>query len=469
MRKLWISLLLLSFVSLVKAQNTDSSKVYQFSLKDAIAYAMEHNVDMINAQLDIKKAQRKVWETTAIGLPQINGTVSFTDNLDLRTTLFPDFITQSVVGINTGLFGLTPVAPVPESRTVPVQFGSQYQASWGFTATQIIFNGEYLVGLQASRAFLQMSKNAEEKTELDTRQKVAQAYNNALVMNESVRLNQQTLANMQTILSDMQAFSNQGLMDATDVQQMQLTVNNLKISLSNLKTIRELSLKMLKLQIGLNLQDSLLLTDSLQNLVENSKVELLLTQQFDINQMIEYKMLLNQEEIQNLSLKQQQSKVLPSISAFYNFSKDAQRDSFDIFKSGDDYPWYKASSVGVQIKVPIFASGMRWAKIQQEKIELDKVRNQRINAEEAFVIQYEQNKANLKNSLDNFQHANENLKYAKNIYNQTLSKYKVGTASSLDLAQTQNQYLQAQNQYFQSIIQLMNNKFALEKMFNVKE
>jgi len=472
--KFILAIPLLIMVLSLRAQegNTDSitvTLIYKFSLQDAVNYALEHNVDMLNARLDITKAKRKVWETTAIGLPQVNGTVSFTDNLDLRTTLFPDFITQSVVGINTGLFGLTPVAPIPERRTMPVQFGSQYQASWGFTATQIIFNGEYIVGLQASRAFLEMSKNAEEKADLDTRQKVAQAYNNALVMNENVRLNEHTLKNMQKILSDMQAFNKQGLMDETDVQQMKLTVNNLKIVLDNLKIYKDISLKLLKLQTGLSLSDSLVLSDSLQNIVQNSKAESLLTQEFDINQMIEYKMLLNQEEIQNLSMKQQQSKVLPSLSAYYNFSKDAQRDSFNFFKTGDDYPWFKASSVGLQLKIPIFASGSRWSKIQQQKIELDKIRNKKENAEQAFVIQYEQNKANLQNSLQNFEHASENLKYAENIYNNTVSKYKAGTASSLNLAQAQNQYLNSQNQYFQAIIKLMNNKLALEKMFNIKK
>ncbi len=471
MKRLLLVISILSLTLKVSAQEkeTDSLKIYSFSLQDAVNYALVHNVDMKNARLDIKIAQRKVWETTAIGLPQVNGTLNFTDNLNLRTTLFPDFITQSVVGINTGLFGLKPVAPVPESRTMPVQFGSQYQALWGFTATQLIFSGEYLVGLQASRAFLEMSKNAEEKTDLDTRQKVAQAYNNVLIMHESLDLNKQTLINMAKILSDMKAFNKQGLMDAVDIQQMQLTVNKLKNSLASLNIYNTLSVKLLKLQIGLRQQDSLILTESLQDMIKNTKAEILLTQNFDINQMIEYKILLNQEQIQNLSLKQQESKILPTISAYYNFSKDAQRDSFDIFKSGDAYPWFKTSSVGLKMNIPIFASGSRWAKIQQQKIALDKIRNQRINAEEGFSIQYEQNRANLKKSMDNFDNAAQNLKYAANIYQQTLSKYKAGTASSLDIAQTQNQYLQVQNSYFQAIIELMNSKLALEKMLNIKK
>ncbi|MCK5537170.1 MAG: TolC family protein [Bacteroidales bacterium] len=464
-----VSLLFLVSGNILWAQEIqDSSSIYKFTVDEAINHALQYNASVKNAAIDIEIAKKTVWETTAIGLPIVSANISVVDNLDLRTTLFPDFITSSVVGINQGIFGLTPIAPIPESRTMPVQFGSQYGANWGITATQLIFSGEYIVGLQASKAYLKMSKNAMEKTKIDTREAVSQSYYNALVMDKSVELTQFTYMNMIKVLEDMQERSNSGFIEQLDVDQMQLTVNNMKSSLSSIKIYRELAHKMLKIQLGLSIKDSVVLKQNLNEIILNTDYEALLLQNFDLENFIDYKIINNQENLQKLSLKQQQSKTLPTLSAYYTFGKDAQRDSFNFFQSGDEYPWFQSSSIGLQLNIPIFASGSRYVKIQKEKLALNKITNNKFVAEESFQIQFEQNKAKLIESVDAFKNAEKNMQLSLSIKNNILAKYRQGLASSLDLAQAQNQNLQAQNTYFQKMIQLLNNKVALEKMLESK-
>ncbi len=465
-RKLLILSIVIVFTNFfaVAQKQSDSLAVKMFNLQQAVIFAFEHNTQMKNASIEIQIAQKTVWETTAIGLPMVNANVGLVDNLDLRTTLFPDFITGSVVGINTGLFGLTPVAPIPESTTMPVQFGTQYTANWGVTATQLIFSGEYFVGLQASRAYLQMSQNAMEKTTHDTRQNVAMAYYNALVMDKNLELTEFTYENMRKVLEDMNQRATSGFVPQTDVDQMTLTVNNMKNAVSNIRIYRELTHKMLKIQLGLSLEDSLVLTETLQQILNQTNYEAILLKEFDKQNYIDYKILLNQENLQYLSLKQQQSKVLPTLSAYYTFGKDAMRDSLNFFKSGDEYPWFQSSSIGLQLNIPIFASGSRTVKIQKEKLMLDQIRNTKIMAEESFQLQFEQNKAKLIESVDALKLAEQNMDLSLKIKNNILIQYRQGLASSIDLAQAQNQNIQTQNEYFQRLIELLNNKLALEKM-----
>jgi outer membrane protein TolC len=465
MKTILFSLLLLIAANNLWAQeNKDSLQVYTLKVEDAVNHALEYNANVKNAALDIEIAKKTVWETTAIGLPQVNATASLTDNLALRTTLFPDFITQSVVGINKGYFGLTPTTPVPASTTMPVQFGQQYAANWGFTANQLIFSGEYIVGLQASRAYLEMSKNAMEKTKIDTKQSVSQAYYNVLVLRKSVELTNFTYTNMKQVLDEMKQSAAAGFIQQTDIDQMELTVNNMKSSLSTIKIYKDLAEKMLKIQLGVDIKDSVVLTENLDDIIANTDYEGLVMKDFDINEYIDYKMIQNQENLQELTLKQQESKTLPTLSAYYTFSKDAQRDSFNIFKSGDAYPWYKSSSIGLQLNIPIFASGSRSVKIQKEKLALEKIKNNKYVAEESFNVQFEQLKTKLLESIDAYQSAKKNMALSLSIKDNILAKYKQGLASSIDLAQAQNQNLQAQNEYFQKIIDLLNNKLALERM-----
>ena len=151
------------------AQTTENS----FSLKQAQDYALKNNYQIKNAQLDVTIAKKKVWETTAYGLPQVMAEAKFQNFIDLPTNLIP-------------ANAFNPLAP--EGEFAELQFGTDYNTSATISASQLIFDGSYIVGLQAARTYQELSINNKKKTDEEIKYAVAQAYHTVLVAKENEKV-----------------------------------------------------------------------------------------------------------------------------------------------------------------------------------------------------------------------------------------------------------------------------------------
>ena len=462
--KISIIILIILFANTIFAQEpqkTDS--IYSFSITEAQEYAVENNIIIINKELDIKKAKWQIWETTAIGLPQVNGSAEYQQFPDVPTTLMPNFMTPVVVGINTQVFGLTPIVPISdETEMMEMQMGSEYNLNWGVTATQLIFSGEYIVGLQATRIFKELSKQSLEKSEIDLRATVAQSYYLVLIADQSLQILDSTYVNINSILYETEKMNEAGLIEQAQADQIKLTVLNIKNQIASLKRQAVFARRLLKYQLGLNLNDTVVLTDGLEQITDNSNFTALIMQEYNYQNNIDYKMMQTNEIITKLDMRRTQSSCLPTVSAFATYSEKAMRDEFNFTDTDED--WFPTSLFGFSLQVPIFSSGQRYAQIQQKKIELAKVRNQKTQLEIGLIIQYEEAKNNYITAYETFINQKENLQLSKNVYEDALIKYEKGTIGTLDLTQTQNQYLNSQSAYYQTLISLLNAKTELEKL-----
>ncbi len=457
-KKLWTTLFVLLWMNYAM-QAQDSCMV--ISLKEAQTYALENNANVKNAQLDLKIAEKQIWETTGIGLPQVSASVNYQNMLDIPTQFMPDFISPSVIGINQGLFGLTPIAPLPESEPMPVQFGSQHNADWGVTVSQLVFSGEYIVGLQASRIFKRLSEQSLEKTEQETRESIAQSYYLVLVAEESYRIIDSTYQTILTIASDNEAMLKAGFIDQTDVDQMKLNVNNLKSSKEALSYQVEIAYRLLKFQMGLSFEQDIKLTDELAAFLEDLDFESLMVQNADITNHINYKLTETQEQISLLTLKREKSTVLPTLAAFASYSKSAMRDEFDFMDS--DKGWYPTTVVGLKLDIPIFGGGMRYARIKQKQFAYEKAMNSKVQVSQALMTEYLQAKSGFVTAYNSYMNQKNSLELSEKIYSRTLIKYKQGVAGSFDLSNAQNQVLSAQSSYFNAVVELLNAKVKLDK------
>ncbi|MBN2662056.1 MAG: TolC family protein [Bacteroidales bacterium] len=454
---IWILILGIS----VKAQ-TDS--VYHFSINEAVSFAIENNINVQNSELDIKKAKWKVWETTAIGLPQVSGSVKYQNFPDIPTQLMPNFIMPAVIGVNTQYFGLIPTAPIPdEGEKFEVQFGSKHNADWGISVSQIIFSGEYIVGLQAARTYKLISEQNYEKAKIEIKSTVEQAYFLALIAKQSLSIMQQNYANIEKLLNDTQKMVDAGVAEQTQADQVKILQLNLKNQISSLKRQEQLSTLMINLQLGLLPTDSVNLTSTLPEVINNLSIQLA-GQSFDVNSNIDYQMMNTQVQLKTLDLRRSQSTALPTVVGFYSYSQQAMRDEFNFLDNS--YPWFPTSVVGVKVEIPIFSSGQRTAVIQQKKIELYQAVNQQTLLDQQLSMQFIQTKSDFLNAYDNFLSQEQNMNLSLKIYNDTQIKFKQGTSSSMDLTSVQNQYLQAEANYYQALMQLLNSKTALEKLIN---
>lgn len=434
-----------------------------FSLGEAIQFAINHNYSMKNARTDVKIAKQKINETTAIGLPQIDATLSNTNYISLPTTLFPDFITEAIYGVNEEKFGLIPNIPLGETEFFPVSFGTKFNANAEIRVSQLLFKGSYLVGLQAAKSYLERSHIQLAKAEIDIRESVTNAYFLVLVAEKQMHLLNNTIKSLKKMRDETYQIFKQGFIEDTDVDQLDLMIADLESNIFYAQNQIIISRAYLKLNLGLALNYNIILTDKLDPLLNKIKDLSLLTSSFNYEGNIDYKVLLNQQKLSELNLKNFKSEYLPSLSGFFNFSKSAQRNSFNFFDGSK--PWYTTKVYGFTMDIPVFSSGMRRAKVQQAKLELQKINQLDYQLQSSLGIAHETATNNFRNTLSIHLNKNKSKFLSGKIYKKAQLKYKEGVYSSLELLQNYNQFLESESNYISSIVDLVSAKLALEKLF----
>lgn len=441
--KIVIVLNLIAVFSSVSAQEVEKK---EYSLKEAIDYALENNYDAMNAKLGIDAANAQLREIVASGFPQISGSIEYNNMFEIPTQLIP------------GEFFDRP------GEFIPVQFGVRHNATAGVTVTQLIFNGSYIVGVQASNVYLDLQEQNNKRSELDVAQTVTQSYYLVLLIEENQQILEQSLENIKKIHYEVEESFKEGFVEDTDVKQLQISVTQLENSLTTLTQQLDVSYKLLKLQMGIDINKRIKLTEKLEDILQLVNISSLVKGEFDMKKNVEFQLIDSQVALTELNLKYEWSKFLPTIAAFGTYQYNAQRNEFNFFDGDQD--WFNTGIIGLQLQIPLFNSGAKFFKVQQSRIELKQAENTKRKVEQALALQYSQVKSELKSNHDIYKNNQENMKLSKEVFDKTIEKYKEGISSNLELIQVQNQYLGTQSEYFQSMSDLLNSKNSLDRLLN---
>ena len=418
-----------------------------FTLEEAIAFALENNYSAINADRDLIDARKQKWEVIASGLPQINGSVGYQNQLKQPISLIPG----EFAGGEPGTF-------------VPIVFGQAQQMNATATLRQQIFDGSYIVGVQATKSFLSYSDNNKEKTQLEVRKAVTEAYGNVLLAEESIAILERNKANLEKNLFETQKLFENGLGDEESVEQLQITTATINNQLNNAIRLNDITRKLLNLVMGIAIEAPTKLEQTLDELVLLQTDRALLDTELNIENNVDYKLALNLNEQRFFEWKLAKSKALPSLNTFINYGSSAFADDFNFFNS--DQKWFDSSVWGVDLTIPIFSSGLRGASTKRAKLALEKAKTQLTEAEQQIRLQTKQAKSEYILAIEQYETAKDNLKLAERIENKNQIKYSEGLASSFELRQAQTQLYDAQQGYLQSMVEVINKKTELETILN---
>ena len=444
-----IIITLLLFASLINAQ--DQKETYSFTLDQAIEYALQNNYKAINTAKDIESAQQKKWETTASGLPQLNAGLDYINNFNLQKQ-----------GVTGNAFG--PSAGGDPNAVSTIAFGTKHSMNARATLSQLIFDGSYIVALQASKTYLQFYQNSKQKTDNDIREMVTNYYGNVLLAQENILILEKNKATLEKNLFDTKETYKNGLIEEESVEQLQITLASVNSSLSNVTRLIDVSNKMLKITLGLDIDDELILTEKLDDLTSKNVDLTFGSNSFNVANNIDYKIAENFKEQRRLEYKSQKATALPSMSANFNFGYNSFANSFDFLKQ--DQPWNNYSNLGVSLNVPIFSSFGRKAKNQQAKIAFEQAETQLTEAEQMLKLQYESAKSEYEYSIEQYATSKSNLKLAERIEKKQQIKFIEGLSTSFEFTEAQRQLYSAQQSYLQSMIDVINKKTALDKITN---
>jgi len=443
MKVQFLSFLAFLFVGWSNSQEQPNS----FSLEEAITYALEYNYSVINADREILDAQKQKWEVIATGLPQIDGNLSYQNQLKQPVTLIPG----EIVGGEPGSF-------------LPVVFGQQNQVNATATLRQQIFDGSYIVGVQATEAFLRYSQNNKEKTDQEIRKAVIEAYGNVLLAQETVAILENNKATLEKNLFETEKLFENGLGDEESVEQLQITLSSIISALKNSVRFEDITLQMLNLIMGLPIENETMLTENLDDLVLKQIDFDLLESDFFMENNVDYKLVLNLNEQRYYELKLAKSKALPTLNAFVNYGASAFSNTFSFFESQQQ--WFGSSVLGFDLKIPIFSSLNRSASTQRAKIAYDQAKTQLTETEEQIRLQLERAKSDYIFSIEDYQTTKSNLNLAERIEKKNQIKYFEGLATSFELRQAQIQLYTAQQDYLEAMVEVINRKTELETVLN---
>ncbi len=460
---------------LLQAQEKKDS-VLRFSLAEAKIYAQANSPVVKNSVLDLESAKKKIWETTAIGLPQVNGKLTFGYALQQSSLL------GSINGLNQiGIFPRQQV--IDEIRLDSLIRPSSYtnqsagtikqlnhdidslrniksgdlRTSIGLdiSVNQLIFSGAYFVGLQTSKVFKSLSELAITKSQNDLIESVTNAYFLVLIARENQQILDSTYKNTSKIVNEILEQHRVGFVDETTADQMKINLGNLKATLDLITRQVDIATKLFKFQIGIEIEKQVLLTDSITGIISGVDFSALLNNSYAVESSVDFKLATTQEKLQELNLKYMKTNYLPTISAYYQFHDQLNKD----------YPDFQAPQmVGITASMPIFTSGQNMSRVAQARIALEKQKNLSWQAKEGLKIDYERTRSDYVLALDKFDIQKQNMELSKKIYYRSLIQFKEGMISGIELTQYQNQYLQTQSDYFSAISQLSSAKAKFEKL-----
>lgn len=404
------------------------------SLNDAKDYANGHNLTLANAQLDIEKAQKKIWETTASGLPQLSASAQWQ-------------------------YTITDIPTIEMAPGQSISVGVRNNLNASASLDQLIFNGSYIVGLRASKVYKSLATLGAEKGRIEIEAAVSQAYYLALLSDESDKILTQNIDLIEKTLNEMKKMNEQGFVDRTSVDRIEVAYNQLLAQSNSIKRQVKTTRDMIKFLIGMPMENKILLTDNLIDIIEQIPQSYLHLDGFDADVHIDVQLAQTDVKVSELTKKLYQSEWMPSLGAKLMFSHNFIMPQLSFQKASNAY-------LGVGLNVPIFASGGTKAKVDQAKLALQQSINKELLARQQLDLEFQNANNEFKLSWDNFTLQKQNTALAGKVLNDTKKSLREGVSSSNDLIQANNSYLEAVVSYLQSQLNLLNAKVRLDKVLS---
>lgn len=413
-------------------------------VEDAVKYAWENSQKAKTAAIDVEQAKKDVWIQTAKGLPIVKGSFGFNNFVDLPTSIIP-----------AEAFGAPAGTP-----NIEAQFGQAWSMEAGINVGLQLFDGSYIIGLQAVKGLKKMTADQQKMTMNEVKTIIAQAYYTAQVAKENVRLLNENITNIEKTLSETSALYNEGFAEEMDVEQLDLLINQIKNRARQADRQHQATLNLLKYQMGMPVDNKITLTDDLETLWAMQSDQELLNMELDLNNNLQYSLVKQDVVMQGYLAKIEESKYYPQLNAFFDYRQQAFRDDFSFFAI--DQPWFPQTLWGVKLSVPIWDNLGGVASIKRAKLEQQKAKNRLVDTENALKLQAITAKDDFNSALEQLQTSQNNINLATRIKEKMLIRYQEGMSTSMELTTAENQLIQAQTEYINTLFTAMDAKIQMK-------
>ena len=439
--------------------------VLRLSLKEAQQYAIEHNAAMLNADLDVKKAELSRWKTLSTMLPQVKAGFDYQNMCGYRMHFGGGGSMMSMMPDSITIGGVTmPISfPSSESETSSTDDGIAMNPSGTFSITaSVALTGAQIVGTMLQNIAMEMTDISRQQTEQSTRSNVKSIYVSILVMEQTVDLLDSSLANLESLAATSQAAVNVGAAEQVDADKLQVQVAQLKNSINSTKRSLQMLRNSMLLQLGADVDAQLELTSSIDELLSVDHATALQGRGFDITKNYNYQLLEQNEKLAKKNVTMAWMDFTPTISAYYQYSNKTY------FGRDEGFNMTPPNMIGASLSLPLFSSGTRTANLKSAKIDYQEALNNRRQAEDGLRVQYNQLCYDLASALESYDIQSRNLDVTRRVFDNITQKYNYGRASSLEVTNASTDIITAQSNYIQSVMNVISAQIALENLLNVE-
>lgn len=421
-----------------------------FSVQQAIDYAKQNNVQVKNALLDIQIQQQTNREVTGMAYPQIHGTIGTTYNPNVATQVIPNFIGPAAyqVLVNEGVKDGdgNPIKMPSDFGFIAAQFGTKFSATAGVSLSQIVFDGQVFVGLQARETLIKFQEKKAEITEEAIRANIYKVYYQLVVSKTQIALLDANIELLNKLQHDTRIMHENGFAEKLDLDKLSVQLANLqteKVSALNQVQNGYLGLKVL---MGMPVKDSLMLTDSLND--EQIKNGILELSEFNYTQRRDYQYADLGVALGEFDVRRYKLSKLPTLNLNGYYNKSAQRNKFDFLGDGS---WFNVSAVSLQLNIPIFTGMAANARIAKAKLALEQSLNQREALKINIDNEIESARNNFSTAVSTMDYQKKNMELAETVFQQTKKKFEIGTGSNTEITQAQTDMKAAQTNYINAL------------------
>lgn len=404
----------------------------KLSLSEARSFALDHNKNMKNAGYSVDKSQQALREAIANGLPQLEASADYSNALGAKIS----------IRFQEGM-------PATEIDIKP-------QSNFYLNLNQLVFSGNYIVGVQLAKLGKELSNLGVQKTELEVISAVTDAYYAVLITSELRQIIEKNVQNLEDLYEKSSPMVRVGVMEQTDLDQLYIQLNALQNNKAAVDRQAELAKNLLRLQLGAKIETELELTENLDQFMEDAAIESLMLDSFNLEGNIDFRMMQHQEFVSEKMVDLKRANALPTLVAFYRYTYKILKPDFDTAPT---------NMLGLQLQIPIFSSGLRRAQTQQAIIDLKTTQNNKSLLEDQLRTSEKQLRFNLANALETFETQKKNIEVSRRVYASLRLKYEQGMLSGMDLINADNNYLRAESDYINAMMQVLNARLQLEKLY----
>ena len=435
---------LINLITIIIIGLTSPQILSQMTLLDAKEYALKNHFDIANSILEYDKAVHQKKEYLSAGMPEANITGAFNQFVNLPVQVLP-------------VSFFNPAAP--EEEIIAFRAGTEFNSNASLQVNQLLFDGSYFVGIQASKLLIELQRQQKSRTKEEVVFAVIDAYHIAAVAHENLSFADSIYQLTAELEKKQKTVLSMGLITQEELDQMTFALLSSKNAFENAGLQYSNALALLKYTMNYPQDSTLKLASSLSELdVEASQVSL-----GSIEDNSALPLLQTQIQLSQCNVKNNKAGFLPSISAYFQQSYNAYRTSFDFFA---DKPWYSQTNWGIQMKIPVFSSGKGVAVVKQSEIKLKQDENNYQLTKQGLKLQEVQLKNTLESALKKRELQKENSRLAEKIYKNALNKEKIGNGNNVVVTQKLNQVMIAQAEYTASLIEVYRTKLELDKLYN---